>query len=109
MRSVVHGYAALAAALCVAGFLLGGGMLVTALVVAGLAVLTWRVAAASLPRAGWRGAVAGRPSRRPAVPFAQVRPASAMCIRHQRDADVMHDERRKREGVEDLMEAEPPR
>ncbi len=109
MRPVVHGYAALAAVLCVAGFMLGGGMLVTALVVAGLALLTWRVAAASRPRAGWRGVAAGRPGRHPAVPFAQVRPASGMRIRHERDADVVHDERREREGVEDFMEAEPPR
>lgn len=109
MRPVVHGYAALAAALCVGGYLLGGGLLVTALVLAGVAVLAWQVAAAARPRPGGRGAVIGRPAGRPGVEVTRVRPASGMCICDERDADVVHHEGRQGEGVEDLMEAEPPR
>lgn len=113
MRPVRHVYAALAAALCVGGYLVGGGPLVTALVLAGLAALAWQVAAASRPRPAGRRAAAGRPQERPAGrpdgPAAPIRPGSAMRIRDQRDADVVHDEGGKGEGVEDLMEAEPPR
>ncbi|GCB93296.1 hypothetical protein SALB_06077 [Streptomyces noursei] len=113
MRPAIHVYAALAAALCVGGFLVGGGLLVTALVLAGLAVLTWRVAAASRPRPGWGAAGAGRPGGRPGGgpggSATRIRPASAVRIRDERDAHVVHDEGREGEGVEDLMEAEPPR
>ncbi|AIA05623.1 hypothetical protein DC74_5159 [Streptomyces noursei] len=113
MRPAIHVYAALAAALCVGGFLVGGGLLVTALVLAGLAVLTWRVAAASRPRPGWGAAGAGRPGGRPgggpSGSATRIRPASAVRIRDERDAHVVHDEGREGEGVEDLMEAEPPR
>ncbi|MGX1715671.1 hypothetical protein ACWIGQ_09115, partial [Streptomyces celluloflavus] len=55
MRPAIHLYAALAAALCVGGFLLGGSALVFALVPAGVAVLAWRVAAAPPPPAPWGG------------------------------------------------------
>ncbi len=108
MRPVIHGYAALAAALCVGGFLLGGGALVSALVVTGLAVLTWQVAAASRPRPRWRGRPAGGPAGGSGVPAVRRRAASGVRIRHEGDADVVHDKGRQREGVEDLMEAEPP-
>ncbi len=112
MRPAIHVYAALAAALCVGGFLVGGGLLVTVLVLAGLAVLTWRVAAASRPRPGWGAAGAGRPGGRagggPDGSATRI-PASAVRIRDERDAHVVHDEGREGEGVEDLMEAEPPR
>ncbi|WP_411141289.1 hypothetical protein [Streptomyces sp. x-80] len=74
MRPAIHLYAALAAALCVGGFLIGGSALVFALVPAGVAVLAWRVAAASRPRPRWRG--------RPGVP-ARGRAASGVRIRHQ--------------------------
>lgn len=117
MRPAIHVYAALAAALCVGGFLVGGGLLVTALVLAGLAVLTWRVAVASRPRPGWGAAGAGgsggrsggRPGGGPSGSATRLRPASAVRIRDERDAHVVHDEGREGEGVEDLMEAEPPR
>ncbi|GAA2665135.1 hypothetical protein GCM10009864_37600 [Streptomyces lunalinharesii] len=113
MRPAMHVYAALAAALCVGGFLVGGGLLVTALVLAGLAVLTWRVAAASRPRPGWGAAGVGRPGRRPGGrrdgSTTRIRSDSAVRIRDERDAHVVHDEGREGEGVEDLMEAEPPR
>lgn len=109
MRPVMHVYTAFAAALCVGGFLLGGGLLVTALVLAGLAALTWHVAAASRPRPRGRRVAVGRAERRPVGPVARLRPASGMRIRDERDTDVVHDEGRKGEGVEDLMEAEPPR
>ncbi|MFF2812947.1 hypothetical protein ACFVT2_38435 [Streptomyces sp. NPDC058000] len=81
MRPAIHVYAVLAAALCVGGFLLGGGLLVTALVLAGLAALAWHVAVASRPRPRWRPEVAGRPAGRPGGPAARVRPASGMRIR----------------------------
>ncbi len=117
MRPAIHVYAALAAALCVGGYLVGGGLLVTALVLAGLAVLTWRVAAASRPRPGGGAAGAGRsggrsggrPGGGPDGSATRIRPASAVRIRDERDAHVVHDEGRESEGVEDLMEAEPPR
>ncbi len=109
MRPAIHGCAAFAAALCVGGYLLGGESLVTALVLAGVAVLAWRVAAASRPRPGWRGGMTGRPVGGPGTPRARVRPASGVRIRDERDADVVHHEGREGEGVEDLMEAEPPR
>ncbi|GGU77985.1 hypothetical protein GCM10010211_49920 [Streptomyces albospinus] len=109
MRPIIHGYAAVAAALCVGGFLVGGGALVSALVVAGVGLLTWQVAAASRPRPRWRGRPVGGPAGGSGVPAVRGRAASGVRIRHERDADVVHDEGRQGEGVEDLMEAEPPR
>lgn len=101
MRAALHGAVVLAAAVCVGGFLLGGTAVVLALVLAGVAALTWQVAAASRPRPRW-GRIAGSAAVVPG-------PASGVRIGHQRDADVVHDEGREGEGVEDLMEAEPPR
>ncbi len=104
MRTVLHGAVVLAAAACVGGFLLGGTAVVLALVLAGVAALTWQVAAASRPRPrGDRGAGGAGSARLAPEVVSDVR------IGDQRDAHVVHDERRQGEGVEDLMEAEPPR
>ncbi len=58
MRTAIDVFAVFAAALCVGGFLVGGTAAVVALVLAGVAALTWQVAAASRPRprVGGRGA-----------------------------------------------------
>ncbi|GCD43374.1 hypothetical protein GKJPGBOP_03055 [Streptomyces paromomycinus] len=50
MRTGIHVFAVFAAGLCVGGFLVGGTAVVVALVLAGVAALTWQVAAASRPR-----------------------------------------------------------
>ncbi|MEU4199734.1 hypothetical protein AB0B15_09505 [Streptomyces sp. NPDC045456] len=50
MRTAIDVFAVFAAALCVGGFLVGGTTAVVALVLAGVAALTWQVAAASRPR-----------------------------------------------------------
>lgn len=93
--------ALLAAVLCVAGFIAGGTSAVVGLVLVGVAVLTCEVAAASKPRPLKRSRSerpGGEPGRR-----------SPVLIGHQRDSDVVDDEGRQGEGVEDLVEAEPAR
>lgn len=50
MRTAIDVFAVFAAALCVGGFLVGGTTAVVAVVLAGVAALTWQVAAASRPR-----------------------------------------------------------
>ncbi|GAA1527199.1 hypothetical protein GCM10009730_40100 [Streptomyces albidochromogenes] len=101
MRGVVNGSAVVAAALCVVGFLVGGGAAVLGVVLAVVAVVAWQVAAASRPR----------PSR--AVRVVRVRPPDGHRpsgrIGHQRDAHVVRDEGGEGQRVEDLVEPEPPR
>lgn len=104
MRRAMHGAVVLAAAVCIGGYLAGGTAVVLALVLAGVAALTWQVAAASRPRPRW-GRIAGGGGTAAGGPA----PVSGVRIGHQRDAHVVHDEGREGEGVEDLMEAEPPR
>ncbi len=90
------------AVLCLAGYPLGGVPVVLGAVAAGITVLTWRVAVASRPprplgkRGGGSGAKGAPEAKR-----------SAVLIRDQRDAHVVHDERREGEGVEHLVETEP--
>lgn len=91
MRSTVNVLALLVAALCVVAFLVGGATAVLGVVVVGVAAVTCKVAAASKPR-----------------PLRVSRSKrSAVLIGHQRDPDVVHDERPDGEGVEHLVEAEP--
>lgn len=89
------------AAAVVLGFLAGGAFVVFVVVSAGVAVLAWRVAVASRPPRP--------PGMRRARPRARGYWGSGVLVGHQRDADVVHDESREREGVEDLVEPEPPR
>ncbi|GDY76666.1 hypothetical protein SAVCW2_47950 [Streptomyces avermitilis] len=67
----------------------------------------------------WRGRGAVFPARKSGRDFdvaaTEGEPAgragegSSVLIGHQRDPDVVHDERREGQGVEDLVEAEPLR
>lgn len=99
----VNALAVLVAGLCVGGYVVVGEAAVLTVVLAGVASLAWRVAAASRPRpARGRRVRAGRPSRPASGP-------SGVRIGHQRDAHVVRDEGGQGEGVEDLVEAEPPR
>lgn len=66
MRTAIDVFAVFAAALCVGGFLVGGTAAVVALVLAGVAALTWQVAAASRPRPRMGGRVRAGAVRVPA-------------------------------------------
>lgn len=153
MGNVIHALVVAVAALCVAGFLLGGEPAVGAVVVMVVAVGTWRVTLASRPRTrprlrspDWRGnrgrgsggsrgnggnggdeveqgagadhgVDPARDGRRdpgtsdpgPADPRASDPRASGVLIGHQRNTDEVHDEGGQGEGVEHLVETEPPR
>lgn len=89
----------LVAVMCVGGYVLAGEAAVVALVLAAVGSLAWRVAVASRPRPLRGGARRRSPGDA----------ASGVRIGHQRDAHVVRDEGGQREGVEHLMEAEPPR
>ncbi|GHB04526.1 hypothetical protein GCM10010346_29500 [Streptomyces chryseus] len=104
MRGVINGSAVVAAALCVVGFLVGGGAAVLGVVLVAVAAVAWQVAAASRPR----------PSRAVrVVRVVRVRPPDGRRpsgrIGHQRDPHVVRDERGQGQRVEDLVEPEPPR
>lgn len=114
MRSTFNVLAFVVASLCVAGFLIGGAAVVLGVVVVGVAALTCKVAAASKPRPlrrsrsrGLRGS--GRKARSASLEggWWETGERSAVLIGHQRDPDIVHDERPDGEGVEDLVEAEP--
>lgn len=91
MRTAINVFAVFAAAVCVGGFLVGGTAVVVALVLAGVAALTWQVAAASRPRprvgrgfAGRRGEGVGARGGRGAAGGPDAAPgASGMRIGHQ--------------------------
>lgn len=95
--------AALFVALLACGYLLGG-----APAVLGLALVAVAVVAGYTYSPSWRAA--RRPVRGPGWGV-RLRPRawSGVRIRHQGDGHVLHHERAHGEGVEDLMEAEPPR
>ncbi len=81
MRGIINGLAVVVAVLCVAGFLVGGGVAVLGVVLAAVAVVAWQVAAASRPR----------PLRVEPVRRLGGRGPSGR-IRDQRDAYVVRDE-----------------
>ncbi len=91
MRGIVNASAVVVAALCVVSFLLGGGAAVLGVVLAVVAVVAWRVAAASRPR----------------PPRERRGPSGRMG--HHRDADVVRHEGGQGQRVEHLVEPEPPR
>lgn len=103
----VAGFVALG--LCVVlGFLAGGPLAVFVVVAAGVAALTWRVSVASRPARPLGGRSARGVGARVTGAGVRVR-GSGVLVGHQGDADIVHDEGRQGEGVEDLVEAEPPR
>ncbi|GHC66960.1 hypothetical protein GCM10010507_51120 [Streptomyces cinnamoneus] len=107
MIAALNVLAVLVAGLCVGGYVLAGELAVLTVVLAGVGSLAWRVAAASRPRPG-------RARRSPgALRFPGVHRSSGVSsgvrIGHERDAHVVGDERGQREGVEHLVEPEPPR
>jgi hypothetical protein len=101
--------AALCGALFAGGYLIGGVPAVVGLAVVAVAVVagyvyspSWKVEDRLGGRGGrWPRGRARMPSGAPG--------GSGVRIRHQRDAHVVHHEGGQGEGVEHLMEAEPPR
>lgn len=109
MGAVMNAGAVLIAALSVGAYLVAGEAAVVAVVLAGVTGLAWRVAVTSRPRPAratrrernaprplpdgrWDGPSGGRSGAR----IAEVG-GSGVRIGHQRDADVVHDERRQRQ------------
>lgn len=90
--------AVLVAALCVGSYVVAGEAAVLAVVLPSVAGLACKTAATSRPRPLRRAVRARRAPR-----------ASGVRIGDQRNAHIVHGERRQRQRVEHLVEAEPPR